>query len=57
MIDNVAKPLIRIYKRKIPVFTVHDCIATTQPHIETVKSMIESVCMERFGNLPKIEIE
>ena len=57
MIDNVAKPLIRIYKRKIPVFTVHDCIATTQPYIETVKTMIESVCMERFGNIPKIEIE
>jgi hypothetical protein len=57
MIDQVAKPLIRKHKRKIPVFSIHDCIATTQENISVVTEQIESVFYSNFGNVPRISID
>ncbi|KFF07965.1 hypothetical protein [Chryseobacterium luteum] len=57
MIDQVAKPLIKNHKRKIPVFSVHDCIATTEENIPVVTKQIESVFYSSFGNVPRISID
>ena len=57
MIDQVAKPLIKNHKRKIPIFSIHDCIATTEENISIVKEQIESVFYSNFGNMPKISVD
>lgn len=57
MIDQVAKPLIKNYKRKVPIFSVHDCIATTEENISIVTEKIESVFYNNFGNVPRISID
>lgn len=56
MIDLVAKSLIKEYRRQIPIFTVHDCIATTKEYVDIVKCKIESVFYNLFRNSPKIDI-
>lgn len=56
MIDQVAKPLIKNHKRRVPVFSVHDCIATTEENIPIVTEQIESVFYNNFGNMPRISI-
>ena len=50
MIDQVAKPLIKNHKRKVTIFTVHDCIVTTEKNIS-------SVFYSNFGNVPRISID
>lgn len=56
MIDQVAKPIIKSHKRKVPVFSVHDCIATTEENIPIVTEQIRSVFYSNFGNVPRISI-
>ncbi|WP_223607291.1 hypothetical protein [Chryseobacterium sp. OSA05B] len=57
MIDQVAKPLIRNHKRKLPIFSVHDCIATTEENLDIVTEQIESVFYSNFRNVPRISID
>ncbi|UCA57891.1 hypothetical protein KB553_12585 [Chryseobacterium rhizoplanae] len=54
IIDTVARDLI---KKKIPTFTIHDCIAVQEENIEISKLKLKDVFISRFGNCPKIKLE
>ena len=50
----------RIWKessRQIPVFTIHDSIATTIEHVEYVKKVMEEELFKAIGVLPTLSIE
>lgn len=56
IVDVLAKELIKEYKREIPVFTIHDSIATTTEHVETVKRRFNEVFYRNYGNVPTLSI-
>ncbi|HEX8332492.1 MAG TPA: hypothetical protein VF622_07695 [Segetibacter sp.] len=41
----------------IPLFTIHDSIATTREHLDLVKSIMEKHIMAKLGVNPKLKIE
>lgn len=56
IIDVLAKELIKDYRREIPVFPIHDSIATTSDHVEAVKSRFNEVFYQKYGNMPTLSI-
>ncbi len=56
IVDVLAKELTKEYRREIPVFTIHDSIATTSDHVETVKNRFNEVFYHNYGNVPTLSI-
>ncbi len=54
IVDTVARDLI---KKKIPTFTIHDCIAVQEENIEVSELKMKNTFISRFGSCPKIKWE
>ncbi|MNU12582.1 hypothetical protein D3C71_06060 [compost metagenome] len=54
IVDTVARDLI---KKKIPTFTIHDCIAVQEENIEVAELKMKNTFISRFGSCPKIKLE
>lgn len=54
MVDTVARGLI---KKKIPTFTIHDCIAVQEENIEISELKMKDAFISRFGSCPQIKLE
>lgn len=55
IVDNIARNLIKTYR--IPVFTIHDCIAIQEIHVELARSKMKEEFKSRFGDVPVIKLE
>lgn len=53
----VISELIKKYKNKIPLLTIHDSIATTEEYIEDVKNSILEFFQKLYSIEPKLKIE
>ncbi len=54
ILDKVCANLLNKYE--IPLFTIHDCIATTEEHIDKVEEEIATVYEEYLGAKPSIKL-
>ncbi|ANF51188.1 hypothetical protein A0O34_11960 [Chryseobacterium glaciei] len=54
IVDTIARGLI---KKKIPTFTIHDCIAVQEQNIEISELKMKDAFISRFGSCPKIKLE
>ncbi|MEY8761261.1 hypothetical protein [Chryseobacterium tongliaoense] len=54
IVDTIARDLI---KKKIPTFTIHDCIAVQEENIEVSELKIKDAFISRFGSCPQIKLE
>ena len=54
IVDTIARDLI---KKKIPTFTIHDCIAVQEENIEVSELKMEDAFISRFGSCPQIKLE
>ena len=55
MLDIVARKLNNDLKGKVPVFTLHDCIITTEENLEFVESFMKNTLTEALGFTPKMK--
>lgn len=55
IVDKIARPLIT--KHKIVAFTIHDCVMVKERHIQKLRTKMEQVFEEEFGNVPRIKKE
>jgi len=56
IIENVC-PYISKYLPDCPIYTIHDSIATTEKHIETVSDILKYICFQYIGAVPTLKIE
>lgn len=54
IVDKVARDLI---KKKIPTFTIHDCIAVQEENTEVSELKMKNTFISRFGSCPQIKWE
>lgn len=57
MIDNIAREFDVIYKGKVTVYTIHDCLLTTSSNAEELKTFMQNKFIELFGIAPNLTIE
>ncbi|AWG20443.1 hypothetical protein FFWV33_02310 [Flavobacterium faecale] len=57
MLNIVARKLNSKYKRKIPFFTLHDCIITTVENIDVVKEFVLQTLTQELGFIPVVVVE
>lgn len=55
IVDTIARQLMK--EQKCDTFTIHDCIAVVESNQKIAEDMMRKVFMDRFDNMPKIEIE
>lgn len=55
LVDTIARKLIK--EQKCDTFTIHDCIAVVESKKKIAEDMMRKVFMDRFGNMPEIEVE
>jgi hypothetical protein len=56
IIENVC-PYISKYLPDCPIYTIHDSIATTEKHIETVSDILKYICFQYAGAVPTLKIQ
>jgi len=56
IVDTIAKGFVNKY-RNIPVWTIHDNIATTEDHFDKLLEFYKEKCLEYLGIIPLYEIE
>lgn len=54
MIDKIAREYNKIKKCKVPIYTLHDCIITTQSEVENLKEFIEDSFIKLLGIKPNL---
>ena len=55
-LDVICKDISKI-NPDIPIFTIHDSIATTEDHYQTVLNQMEDTLKAYVGHVPKLQIE
>lgn len=54
MLNVIAKEINNKYKRKIPLFTLHDCIVVKESHLETVYNQMKEIFIREIGYTPNL---
>lgn len=54
IVDTVARDLL---KKKVPTFTIHDCIVVQEENIEISELKMKETFISRFGSCPQIKLE
>lgn len=57
MIDNIARDFDKLHKGKVPIFTIHDCLLTTESKAEELKNFMQNKFIDLFGIAPNLTIE
>ncbi len=56
VLDVICKELSQ-EEPEMPLFTVHDCISTTEPFLHILNDKILSIFKDYIGYVPKVEVE
>lgn len=56
MLKIIAREINIKYKRKIPLFTLHDCIVARESDIDTVYKGIQAIFMREIGYAPNLKV-
>lgn len=56
VIEKICERIDKEYKH-IPIFTIHDCIVTTEGNEGIVKQIVNDVLLTEIGKAPKLKIE
>jgi len=54
MINIIAREINNLYKRKIPFFTLHDCIVVKESDLEIVHQIIKDIFIREIGYTPNL---
>lgn len=57
MIDKIARSFNKEYWRKAPVFTLHDCLITTEDYATELESHIKDSFIDMLGVSPRLKLE
>lgn len=57
MLNEVARNFNRVYYKKAPLFTLHDCLITTIDFEEQLRSVMKETFTQLLGVPPKMEAE
>ncbi|WP_265428541.1 hypothetical protein [Chryseobacterium sp. YIM B08800] len=57
MVNIIAREINNVFKRKIPLFTLHDCIVVKKQHLDIVYKMIEDIFIREIGYAPNLTKE
>lgn len=57
MIDKIAREFDKIHNGKIPIYSLHDCIITTNSNVEMLNVFMQNKFIEMFGIAPNLTIE
>ncbi|QYS87171.1 hypothetical protein JJC03_04280 [Flavobacterium oreochromis] len=57
MIDNIAREFDLKHKGKVPIYTLHDCLITTQSNAEELLSFMKNKFNQLFGVAPALSYE
>ena len=55
MLNIIARQLNKKYRGKIPILTLHDCIITTEDHLELLENFMEEILSDALGFTPKMK--
>jgi hypothetical protein len=55
MLNVVARAFNRKYFREAPIFSLHDCLITTEDYQEQLEALMRNEFLERFGIAPKFK--
>lgn len=56
MIDVIYKELLTHHK-VFPLYTIHDCVMTTEEHVDTVSRIMKEVFSRYLGEVPELKID
>ena len=54
MVNVIAREINNTFKRKIPLFTLHDCIIVKEQHLEIVYKIIKDIFIREIGYAPNL---
>ncbi|WP_079243281.1 hypothetical protein [Chryseobacterium indologenes] len=54
MVNIIAREINNIFKRRIPLFTLHDCIIVKEQHLDIVCKMIGDIFIREIGYAPNL---
>ncbi|QQM25637.1 hypothetical protein [Elizabethkingia sp. M8] len=54
MLNIIAREINNKYKRKIPLFTLHDCIVVKESHLEIVYNQMKEIFVREIGYAPNL---
>ena len=57
MLNVVARQLNRKYRGIIPIFTLHDCLITTEDNLNLVEDFMKKCLTENLGFTPKMKMK
>ena len=57
MIDKTAREFDKLHNGKIPIYSLHDCIITTNSNVEMLNVFMQNKFIEMFGIAPNLTIE
>mgnify|MGYP005846551983 CR=1 FL=1 len=52
MLNNVARFLNKEYRGKIPLFTLHDCLITTEDNVDFLQEFTSELLTKKMGFSP-----
>jgi hypothetical protein len=55
MLNIIARQLNKKYRGKIPILTLHDCIITTEDHLELLENFMNEILSDALGFTPKMK--
>ncbi|WP_217495286.1 hypothetical protein, partial [Serratia marcescens] len=54
MLNIIAREINNIHRRKIPLFTLHDCLVVKESHLEAVYSQMQEIFTRKIGYAPNM---
>lgn len=55
MLNIIAREINNKFKRKIPLFTLHDCLVVKESDVDNIKELMHEIFTREIGYVPNIE--
>ena len=54
MLNKIAREINNVFKRKIPIFTLHDCIVCKESDLPTIIEQVQNIFIREIGYSPNL---
>lgn len=54
MVNIIAREINNLFRRKIPLFTLHDCIVVKESHLEIIYKIVQDIFIREIGYAPNL---
>ncbi len=54
MVNTIAREINNKFKRKIPFFTLHDCLVVRESHLEQIYDLMQEIFVREIGYAPNM---